>query len=80
LQFNLCGHDATAGTPYTGGAVLNTSDILRYVMVTDQANPSGSVLFQSASPVFGFDMSQMNYGQTYYIGTVAGTHAFCNSP
>ena len=72
LQFNLCGEGATANTPYTGGAVLGSTGILRYVLVTDQNNPVGSMLFQNTSPVFGFVMGQMNYGQTYYIGTVAG--------
>ena len=71
-QFNLCG-DATVATPYTGGAVLSGSSILRYVLVTDPANPVGSLLFQNAGPVFSFDAAQMNYGQTYYIGTAAGT-------
>lgn len=70
--FNLCGTSATVTVPYTGGAVLDNDDILRYVLFTDPNDPEGSILLQSPGPELAFDPASTQTGVTYYIGTVAG--------
>lgn len=70
--FNLCGTSATATVPYTGGAVLDNDDILRYVLFSDPNDPGGSILVQSPGPEIAFNPANMQTGVTYYIGTAAG--------
>jgi hypothetical protein len=70
--FNLCGAAATFTLPYSSGANLGAGQILRYILFTNQSNPVGSTILQSATPIIGFNPATMTLGQTYYFGTVAG--------
>lgn len=73
-NFNLCGTSPSATVPFSGGQVLDSDDILRYILFTNLSDPDGSILQQSATPVFNFDANTMVLGQTYYLGTIAGNN------
>lgn len=71
-NFAFCGTTQIVNVPFTGGAVLDSTDLLRYILFEALSDPDGSILLQSVTPNFNFNPATMTTGQTYYLGTVAG--------
>ena len=73
-SFNRCGTSATVTVPFTGGQVLDADDMLQYILFENLNDPAGSILSQSTAAVIGFDANTMVFGQTYYLGSIAGNN------
>jgi hypothetical protein len=70
---NICVPNS-ANIPYNNNASLDPNDILQYAIVTNPANPAGSLLFVSNTNPVVFDPNFFTPGVTYYMGTVAGNN------
>jgi hypothetical protein len=71
---NICVPNS-ANIPYNNNAVLDANDILRYAIVSNPANPAGSILFTSNTNPVVFDPNFFTPGVTYYMGTVASNNS-----
>jgi SprB repeat len=63
------GEVATA--THTNNQVLDNSDVLRYILYTNPAQPTTSILAWSSSPSFAYNATLVP-GQTYYMAAIAG--------
>ena len=61
-----------ATTPPAGQTFLESDDILQYILFSDQADPTGSIIATSNTPEFAFAPATMSIGTTYYIAAIAG--------
>jgi hypothetical protein len=60
--------------PYNNNAVLDGNDVLNYVLVSNPANPAGSILLSSTSATIPFNPALLQTGVTYYAAVVAGNN------
>ena len=63
-----------ASVPHNGNEVLDSDDVLRFIIYTNPANILGSILSTSVDPSFVFNPAIMNTGITYYVAAVAGNN------
>ena len=68
---NLCPSDF-ATVPFPTGTMLDSDDILEYILFSNLADTLGSIIATNGSPEFSFDPSTMSTGITYYIAAIAG--------
>jgi hypothetical protein len=68
----ICG-TAAVTVPYNNNAVLESGDLLQYVLVSNQNNPAGSIVATSNTATIPYTSSLL-IGQTYYVATVAGNN------
>lgn len=66
---------ASVTVPYNNDASLDPNDILQYVVVSDPANPAGSILVRGSTATIAYNAGLFTPGVTYYLGTVAGNNA-----
>ncbi len=57
--------------PFNNNAVLDGNDLLRYILFSNLANPTGSLLAVSTTATIPYNPSYVP-GQTYYVATMAG--------
>lgn len=69
----ICGNDPAAVPPATQ-SVLETDDILQYVLFANPADTLGSIIATGSSPTFSFDPNTMEYGETYFLAAIAGNN------
>jgi hypothetical protein len=55
--------------------VLDNDDILQYVLYSNPANLTGSILATSSTPDFSFNPALMQPGTVYYVAAIAGNGA-----
>lgn len=68
---NICG-TGPASVAATVGFFLQSNDILRYFLITDPLNITGSIIATATSPVFTFNPASMTQNTTYYVVAGAG--------
>jgi hypothetical protein len=70
---NICRNDlATLAEP--SGTLLESDDLLQYILFSNLANIRGSILATSNTPEFTFNPATMTVGTTYYIAAIAGNN------
>jgi hypothetical protein len=72
-SFNFCLPDAATVT-HNSNQVLETDDLLRFILFSDPNDTLGSILATGNSPSFAFNPSTMQVGTTYYIAAIAGNN------
>jgi hypothetical protein len=58
---------------HNGDQILDNNDLLRFVLLTNPNDPSGSIIATSNTPNFSF-VPPMQTGVTYYVAAVAGNN------
>jgi hypothetical protein len=71
--FNVC-QNLTASFPAATGVTLDANDVLQYILYSNPANPTGSILATSNTPTFSFNSATMQSNVVYYIASVAGNN------
>ncbi|MEI6410234.1 MAG: hypothetical protein WCR52_12680 [Bacteroidota bacterium] len=51
---------------------LYSDDLLKYILFSNPANPTGSIVATNNTPVFSFNPATMQADQTYYVAAIAG--------
>lgn len=62
-----------AVVPFNNDATLDSDDLLQYILFSDPANPTGSILATSNTPSIGYNAAYAP-GQTYYLAVIAGNN------
>lgn len=57
---------------HNGDDVLDSDDLLQYILFTDLNDTLGSIIAISNTPVFPYDPATMQPGVTYYVAAIAG--------
>jgi hypothetical protein len=70
---NAC-TNVQASIPSSQGSVLESDDILRYIVFTNLNDTLGSIILNTASPVFTFNPAIFTPGTTYYVAAIAGNN------
>jgi hypothetical protein len=65
---------ASVTVPYNNNPSLDPNDLLQYVVVSDPANPAGSIVVSGNSATIAYNAGLFTPGVTYYLGTVAGNN------
>lgn len=65
--------DETIPVPHNGDETLDNNDLLQYVLFSNPADTSGSIIATSNTPEFNF-AAPMQTGVTYYVAAVAGNN------
>ena len=69
--------DACVNTTLTavhdGNQVLDANDLLRFILYSNPANPTGSIIATSSTPTFTF-APPMQTGVNYYVAAIAGNN------
>ena len=68
---NLCPDGLATFSPPTG-TILDSDDLLEYILFTDPVDTLGSIVATSGISEFAFDPAVMQLGVTYYIAALAG--------
>lgn len=68
---NLCPGDLATAPPATQ-TVLESGDILQYVLFSNPTDPTNSIVSTNNIPEFTFDPASMSFGTTYHIAAIAG--------
>ena len=67
----ICGESPASVAP-AEQTVLDSNDLLQYILFSDPSDTLGSILATSNTPTFSFDPAIMQLGVTYYIAAIAG--------
>ncbi|MBL7795089.1 MAG: hypothetical protein JNJ90_01190 [Saprospiraceae bacterium] len=67
----ICG-EVPASVATAEQTVLDSNDMLQYILFADPSDTLGSILATSTAPTFPFDPATMQMGVTYYIAAIAG--------
>ncbi len=66
-----------AVVPFNNNAVLDSDDLLQYILFSNLANPTGSILATNNTGTFNYNAAYVP-GQTYYVATIAGNNVSGN--
>lgn len=66
-----------AAIPFNNDATLDGDDLLQFILCSNPANPTGSVLATSNTPSFAYNAAYTP-GQTYYVAAIAGNNVSGN--
>lgn len=69
-QREFCAQETAVVSPATG-TFLDQNDTLVYVLATEQAPPTWTILGANSVPSFSFNAGLMNVGQVYFVVPVA---------
>lgn len=61
-----------AVVPSAEQTILDSDDLLEYILFSDTSNVTGSTMTTSSTPNFYFDPATMTVNTTYYIAAIAG--------
>jgi hypothetical protein len=64
--------------PFNNDATLDANDLLQFILFSNPANPTGSLLATSNTPSFAYNAAAFTPGQTYYAATIAGNNVSGN--
>jgi len=67
----ICGENPASVAP-ADQTVLDSDDLLQYILFSDPTDTLGSIIATSNTPTFPFDPTIMQMGVTYYIAAIAG--------
>jgi hypothetical protein len=62
-----------AVVPFNNDATLDSDDLLQYILLSDPANLTGSILATGNTPSIGYNTAY-TLGQTYYLAVIAGNN------
>jgi hypothetical protein len=76
VPINVC-EPASATCIFNGGQVVPAGSSLKYILYSDQANPAGSIIAWSNTPIFNFGASLMSE-TAYYVSSIVGVPSGAN--
>jgi hypothetical protein len=59
---------------HLGDQDLDANDLLEFILFTNPANPTGSVLATAATPTFAYNPALFQTGVTYFVAAIAGNN------
>ncbi len=71
VPLTLCSNQS-AEVPPAQQTLLESDDMLQYILFSDETDATGSIIATSSTPSFGFNPATMSIDVTYFIAAIAG--------